>query len=64
MSSFIFGEASGYRSSIEAVRSSVISLVAIFATMTVAPMTSAGRFSPLGPLGIYYSDRATWHYAL
>ena len=26
--------------------------VAIFATTTAAPITSAGRFSPLGPLGI------------
>ena len=32
------------------VRSS-ISPVAILATMTAAPITSAGRFSPLGPLG-------------
>jgi hypothetical protein len=32
--------------------SSSISPVAIFITLTAAPITSAGRFSPLGPLGI------------
>jgi hypothetical protein len=31
---------------------SSISPVAIFATMTAPPITSAGRFSPLGPRGI------------
>jgi hypothetical protein len=31
---------------------SSISPVAIFATMTAAPITSVARFSPLGPLGI------------
>jgi hypothetical protein len=32
--------------------SSVISPVAIFATLMAAPITSAGRFSPRQPLGI------------
>jgi len=32
---------------------SSISPVAIFMTWIALPITSAGRFSPLGPLGIY-----------
>jgi hypothetical protein len=37
--------------------------VAILATVTAAPITSAGRFSPLGPLGIPnpISDRNDAH---
>jgi hypothetical protein len=34
------------------LRPSSISLVAILATLMSAPIMSAGRFSPLGPLGI------------
>jgi hypothetical protein len=37
---------------------SSISPVAILPTMTAAPITSAGRFSPLGPLGIPVPDLA------
>src|SRR3989442_149107 len=32
---------------------SIISPVAILPTMTAAPITSAGRFSPRGPRGMY-----------
>ncbi len=35
--------------------------IAILATMTAAPITSAGRFSPRGPLGtIYPSQRGVY----
>ncbi len=42
---------------------SSISPVAILATVTAAPITSAGRFSPLGPFGIPnpISDRNDAH---
>jgi hypothetical protein len=44
--------------------SSVISPVAIFATMTAAPITSAGRFSPLVLLALVHSlVRSSWHAA-
>jgi hypothetical protein len=40
---------------------SLISPVAILATITAAPITSAGRLSPRGPVGIWFRSSKLWH---
>ena len=44
--------AQGHSGGVLAVLGASISPVAILPTMTAAPITSAGRFSPFGPFGI------------